>query len=122
MKESYMEGIANRHGPRPSASGSNDRRAVSMRRGEGVSWVLSTESIAPGLPVHLLVVIGEMPRPLGREGVGKPAVSETPCERGGFMHENRESPDSALATQGPVGKGQWRIPPMCTLPGGLTWA
>ena len=84
MEESYMEGVASRHGPRSCASRSSltpkgdrvkVRGEVSLTSGESVSWVLSSESIAPRLPVHLLDVIGEMSCPLQREGHGKQAES-----------------------------------------------
>ena len=78
MKESYMEGVAHHHGPRSSAADaaiSCARDEVSMTDGVRVSWVLSSESINPGLPALLLDVVGEMSRPKNREDVGEPAES-----------------------------------------------
>ena len=75
MKESYMEGVANRHGPRSCAPRGNVWGEVSLTVGERVSWVSSSESINPGLPVFLLDMAGKMSRPHYREGSGEPAES-----------------------------------------------
>ena len=75
MKESHVEEIAKRHDPASCATCGNVQGEVSLTNGERVSWVLSSESIAPRLPVHLLDVIGEMSCPLQREGHGKQAES-----------------------------------------------
>ena len=71
MEESYMEGIASRHGPRSCASHSSltpkgdrvkVRGEVSLTSGESVSWVLSSESISVGLPAYLLDGTGHASR------------------------------------------------------------
>ena len=122
MKEPHMEGVANRHGPGSCVQRSNALDEVSLTAGEAQAGTLSSEIIHTGLPALLLDTVGEMACPPGREGTAETAESKTPCERGRFTRENRESPDSARRCCGSVGEGLWPLSPTCTLPGGHTWS
>ena len=71
MRESHMEGLASRHGPRscarhssppPRGGGVKVRSEVSLTCGESARWVLSSESIRPGLPAYLLGRVGHASR------------------------------------------------------------
>ena len=84
MKESYMEGVASHHGPRSCATCSSRapfgrtvkvRGEVSLTSGERASWVLSSESIHPGLPARLLERSAKRGGPIDRKGRIEPAES-----------------------------------------------
>ncbi len=108
MKEPYMEGVANRHVPRPCVRRGNASYEVSLVQGKAQAGTLSSEIIISGLSALLLEEVGETSCPLCREGMGEPAESKTPCERGRFMRENRESPESARLSAGRSGKASGR--------------
>ena len=75
MKESHMEGVAPRHGPGSCVTCGNARGEVSLTTGEGASWVLSSESIHPGLPARLLERSAKRGGPIDRKGRIEPAES-----------------------------------------------
>lgn len=95
MQAPYMEGVAHHHGPESAVPPSDGRYAVSLTAGRNASWDIELRNHRSRTAGPVARWAGETRDTGMREVSGETAESQTPCERGNLMCENRESLECA---------------------------
>ena len=103
MKESYVKGIANHHGPLLCACDGNDVSKVSLEKGR-YELAIELRNQRFRVPAVLIWRLGNTKQCVKREHCFGPAESENLRECRSFMRENRESPFSLQLSLGRLSK------------------